>query len=250
MTDGSSRRTWRTLLRVKRAARGGPARSHRSGRLDRRREPGPRGGAVRGDAADARPGSSALCSDPLPGYVACFAERRAQSMAASDPARLRLWSSSGYGPADIQSAYKLLDDARRRADGRDRRRLRPADRRGRSRRLPQPVRPAAVHDRQRLLPQDQPERRHDPAGRERRLGRRRSRSTSTWSRRPARSARSCWSRRTSPTIANLGTAVNQAVAAGRRRGLEQLRRLGELRRAELGHELLQARRRRDHRLER
>ena len=40
----------------------------------------------------------------------------------------------------------------------------------------------------------------------------------------------------SPTIGNLGTAVNTAVSHGRDRGLEQLRRVGELERPDLCHD--------------
>ena len=53
-----------------------------------------------------------------------------------------------------------------------------------------------------------PTRRATPAGA------RRSRSTSTWSRRPARTARSCSSRRTRNSFANLGAAVNYAATQG------------------------------------
>ena len=97
--------------------------------------------------------------------------------------------------------------------------------------------------------QGQPERRRRRRSRPRTpAGPARSRSTSTWSRRSARTARSCSSRRRSPTIANLGTAVNTAVAHGRGRRLEQLRRLGDLERDELRHLVLQPPRRRDHRV--
>ena len=81
-------------------------------------------------------------------------------------------------------------------------------------------------------------------------GARRSRSTSTWSRRSARSARSCSSRRSSASIANLGTAVNQAVAQGAVAVSNSYGGVGELVRVELGQLVLQARRRRDHRVER
>ena len=48
-------------------------------------------------------------------------------------------------------------------------------------------------------------------------GPRRSPSTSTWSRRSARSARSCWSRRRRASFANLGAAVNRPRPTGRHR---------------------------------
>ena len=70
----------------------------------------------------------------------------------------------------------------------------------------------------------EPERRHQLPDRRTPAGPGRSRSTSTWSRRSARTATSCWSRRPRPSIDDLGTAVNSAVSAGRQVRLQQLRR--------------------------
>ena len=81
---------------------------------------------------------------------------------------------AGFGPADLQSAYKLPSSTAgagqtvgdRRRPGRPERRVRPGH-------LPLDVRAAAVHDRERLLPQGEPERRGlAAADRGRRLGRR------------------------------------------------------------------------------
>ena len=55
-------------------------------------------------------------------------------------------------------------------------------------------------------------------------GRRRSRSTSTWSRRSAPTARSCWSRPTRNAFADLGAAVDRGRHARRHLDLQLLRR--------------------------
>ena len=104
---------------------------------------------------------------------------------------------SGYGPADLQSAYALPSARRRqRPDGRDRRRVRRPEGRVRPRHLP--VAPTAC--RRARPPTAASTRSTRPAARCRSAaatpaGRRRSRSTSTWSARSARTATSCSSRR-------------------------------------------------------
>ena len=70
----------------------------------------------------------ASCSDaPLPGYATCFALRLVSSPTGLAQAQALAAAVSGYGPADLQSAYELPSEPRRRQDRRDRRRLRPAD---------------------------------------------------------------------------------------------------------------------------
>ena len=102
---------------------------------------------------------------------------------------------SGYGPSDLRSAYKLTSNGRRRPDDRHRRRLRRPERREPTWRLPRQFglppapRPTAASARSTRTAARPPAAR-TPAGR------RRSRSTSTWSRRSARIATSCWSRPT------------------------------------------------------
>ena len=69
----------------------------------------------------------------------------------------------GYGPASLQSAYKLPSrDRGRRPDGRDRRRLRRPERRGRPGRLPRPSGVCPPATAPRLLHEGQPERRGRP----------------------------------------------------------------------------------------
>ena len=103
---------------------------------------------------------------------------------------------------------------RRRPDRRDRRRVRRPDGRGRPRRLPRQFGLPACTTANgcfRKVNQtggDAATRARTPAGP------RRSRSTSTWSRRSARTATSCWSRPTATRFANLGTAVNEAATLG------------------------------------
>ncbi len=84
-------------------------------------------------------------------------------------------------------------------DGGDRRRLRRPERRVRPRRLPLAVRPAGVHHRERLLQEGEPVGPVEPAaaGRLGLGGRDRARPRHG-ERRPARAARSCWSRRAPP----------------------------------------------------
>ena len=248
MTAGSRRRSWRKLLRtnVPRAAvlLGLVALAGSIAGANLARAAGPPLVAVdQGGISVER-----ACSDaPQPGFAACFAERVVGSQVALPQAADAV--VSGFGPVDLQSAYALPSGLGAGKTVAHRRRLRPSDRRIRSRRLPQPVRAAAVHDRQRLLPQDQPERRLHAARRELRLGR---------GDRP----RHRHGLGDLPAVQDPAGRGEQLVdresrhrgepgrGAGRRGRLEQLRRVGELVRVELGHELLPAPRRRDHRVER
>src|SRR5436305_5049747 len=68
--------------------------------------------ATRADTGPAAPPSFArLCSDPLPGELACFALHRTSAPIKSLPAGLTPAAAaaavSGYGPADLAGAYKL-----------------------------------------------------------------------------------------------------------------------------------------------
>ena len=134
---------------------------------------------------------------------------------------------SGYGPADLQSAYGLADQAARPAaqtiaivDAYD---------------DPNAEADLAVYRSQYGLPpcttangcfqQGQPDRRQRaPTRPATPAGHRRSPSTSTWPRRSARTARSCSSRRTPTSFADLAAAVDRAAALGATADLELLRR--------------------------
>ena len=152
------------------------------------------------------------CSSAKAGFASCFAIVRTDRGMTKAQAAQPLVTPAGYGPSAIQSAYKLsglsaagrtvaivdaYDDPTAEAD--------LAVYRAQFG-LP------AVHDRQRLLQEGQPDRHHELPRRPTPAGPRRSASTSTWSRRPARRATSCWSRPRPPRSANLGTAVNRAAA--------------------------------------
>ena len=144
-----------------------------------------------------------------PGVMSCFALARVnasgQIQAAATP--------SGYGPADIQSAYKLPAGA---APGaRSQSSTRTTTRRPSPTSRPTAaVRPAAVHHGERLLPQGEPERRHGSC----------PRPNTGWGQEIALDldmvsaacppATSCSSRRAAPPSRNLGTAVNRAVTMG------------------------------------
>ena len=131
------------------------------------------------------------CAAPKLGYAACFAVRVTGSNQLSPAA-----APAGYHPADLGSAYKLDRDEGRRADGRDRRRVRRPERRVRPRRLPLAVRASRRAPRRTAASRRSTRAAAPAVSRCRtRAGPRRSRSTSTWSRRSARSARSCSSRR-------------------------------------------------------
>ncbi len=94
--------------------------------------------------------------------------------------------------------HRRREDRRREPHRRDRRRLRQPVPRKRSRRLPRRVRAARVHDRERLLQESRRNRHLEAARGATRHGAKRPRSTSTWSRRTVRSARSSSSKRTRP----------------------------------------------------
>ena len=128
---------------------------------------------------------------------------------------------AGFGPADLQARVQAADlDRRRRPDRRDRRRLRTT-------RTPSPTWPStASHVRAaaRAPPPTAASARSNQNGADLAAadartpaGPGRSPSTSTWSRRSARTATSCWSRPTRASLANLGTAVNRAVTLGAKR---------------------------------
>ena len=111
---------------------------------------------------------------------------------------------SGFGAQDLQAAYKLAGcrgDARRHADGRARRRVRRPDDRVGPQRLPRLLRapgPCTTANGCFKKVNQDGEQGNYPH-RQPRAGSRRSRSTSRWCRRSARSATSCSSRRTRPT---------------------------------------------------
>ena len=95
-----------------------------------------------------------------PGYMACLARIRLGNDGAIHPLAT---PPAGLGPADLQSAY--LIDANGGAgatvaivDAQD-----DAERRGRPRRLPHDLRPAALHDGERLLQEGEPDRHGEPA---------------------------------------------------------------------------------------
>jgi len=55
------------------------------------------------ETANDSSGTERLCSDPSPGFLACFAERKLPPPGASPFTT----TPSGYGPADLTSAYKI-----------------------------------------------------------------------------------------------------------------------------------------------
>jgi len=71
------------------------------------------GGNARAASGDATPATPAaafvhVCSDPPPGELACFALRRTTGVIASIPVGVDAAAAvSGYGPSDIDDAYKL-----------------------------------------------------------------------------------------------------------------------------------------------
>ena len=156
----------------------------------------------------------AVCGRPTPGHSACHGDHRpdrrgpilerltADGEPLRSPARPITGSGvgGGFSPADLRSAYNLpsesagsgqtvaivdaYDDPKAESDLAC---------------VSLALRAPGVHDRQRLLQEGQPERRKPPTTRRRNpAGRLRSHSTSTWSRRRARTATSCWSRRRAP----------------------------------------------------
>ena len=186
-----------------------------------------------------------LCATPAKkGQMACM------SLARTDVAHhLGITPNatpSGYGPTDLQSAYALPSRRlRRRPSPSWTPRTTPTPRRtwartARSTACRPAPRPTAASRRstRTAAPTTRPPTPAGPA---------RSRSTWTWSARSARSATSCWSRRPSASMDDLGTAVNQAVTHGREVRLQQLRRQRGLHRHLVGHAVLQPPRRRHHR---
>ena len=180
------------------------------------------GGSAAGASADTAPAASPAasfqraCGDPLPGQMACFALRRTTGVVAAIPTGVNPAAVvSGYGPADLDQRVQAADEPRLGQDRRDRRRLRRPERRERPRDLPQPVRPAGVHDGQRLLPQGQPERRDEPAAdRRTRAGPSEITLDLDMVSATCPQCKILLVEANSPTNANLGTAVNQAVAQG------------------------------------
>ena len=127
-------------------------------------------------------------------------------------------------------------------DHRHRRRVRQSERRERPGCLSEPFGLPPCTTEQRLLPQGQPERRAGQLpGAERRLGARRARSTSTWRRRSARTASSCWSRPPPTSSPTLRWPSNRAAALGANVDQQQLRRSRVRRRLDIGGALQQAR---------
>ena len=157
--------------------------------------------------------TKAVCATPTRrGQMACLSLVRTDVNRATT-ASSRSSPPSGYGPATCRARTPCRLGNGSGPDGRDRRRLRRPERRGRPRHLPLPVRPAGLHHGQRLLPQGRPDRRHELSAPDSGWAEE-IRSTWTWSRRSARTATSCWSRRPRLNTADLGTAVNEAVALG------------------------------------
>ena len=182
--------------------------------------------------------SHRVCATASAGVASCDARLVTTSQGASFNAKPSATSSvAGYHPSDLLSAYNLASsDGRQRADRghcrclqRPPRRLRTwphtavssAFRPRPSARCP-PARWSApeVHASPRSGRRAAPRACRGATA----VGRRRSRWTSTWSRRSASTATSCSSRRPRSSLANLGTAVNEAGQARRDRDLQQLRR--------------------------
>ena len=208
--------------------------------------------------ASARPAAAAgtsahfvrTCAAVPQGEMRCFALRRTTGVVTHVAAGMNpAVAVSGYGPSDLDSAYNVPDHARRGQDRRDRRRLRRPERRERPRHLPQQVRAAGVHDRPTAAS---------------------ARSTRTARRARCRRANAGWAAEimldiemvsaicpnchillveaSSPTDREPRHRRQPGRRPGRGRRLEQLRRLRELERHELRQLVLQASRRRDHRL--
>ena len=100
---------------------GFPRRSRRAGRAGRARQfvflltlivlAGSAAGGATASATSQVSGTASfvrLCSNPLPGRLACFALRRTSGAVASIPDGLTPQATvGGYGPSDLASAYKL-----------------------------------------------------------------------------------------------------------------------------------------------
>ena len=167
----------------------------------------PRGGPGHGRGA----WFNNVCDTSLPGDASC------SSLVVTDANGAPLASASppsecvraGAVPRRVQPDADGLD-----GDDRDRRRVRRSERRERPRRVQRPVRAAALHDGERLLPQGQPER----AGRAIRA------SNSGWALEISLDVQTAHAicqnckillvEASSASIANLGTAVNEAASLG------------------------------------
>ena len=163
-------------------------------------------------AADAK--SERVCAKPAAGTAACHS--RVVTDAGGKP--LATAGPSGYGPADLRSAYALtatgaptqkiaIVDAYDTADGAERPQRLPLDLRAGARRPAPKVNQNGGTTPPRATP----------------AGARRSRSTSTWRPRSARAARSCSSRPTR-RVHRPGGGGEHRRPARRHRDLELLRR--------------------------
>ena len=244
MSKGFSRRSRRTPGAARSSVRADRPRALCAGRIAgrRKRSSRRRGGLRRSSCAPAR-----RCRA---GEMRCFALRRTTGVRRACRDR-RQSGRRGQRLRAVRPRQRVqrADDARLGRDGRDRRRLRRPERRERPRHLPQQLR---------------------PAGRARPPTAASGRSTRTA--RPVRSRRpnTGWASEitldldmvsaicpnchillveaTSPTTANLGTAVNTAVALGAIVVSNSYGGSESLERAELRQLVLQAPRRGDHRL--
>ena len=181
-----------------------------------------------------QPAYRALCPPAAPGYVACLALVRADIKPLARAAVAPGSAPAGLGPGDFWSAYALPDPSLGNGSGITVAVVDASD-------LPtaeadlaayrSQLGLSAVHDGQRLLlPRSTRTAARDYPGRRTPAGTARSPSTSRWSRRSARTARSSWSRRPRPRSMTSGSRSNEAVSRRRRGRLEQLRRTGVRRR--------------------
>ena len=152
------------------------------------------------------------CDAPRPGVASCDA----QVVAAADGTPARDGDAAGRGvrPCAVPLGLQPAHDRAERADGRDRRRLRRSQHRVGPRQLQRLLRPASVHHGERLLQEGEPDAAARSTRSRTRAGPSRSPSTSRRRTRSARTARSCSSRPTSATTANLYAAENEAVKLG------------------------------------
>ena len=109
-----------------------------------------------------------VCAKATTGHAACFAKVLVNKKGAIPMATSPL--ASALTPAQLRAAYNLNGRSGARPYRRHRRCLRLPEPRARSRRLPQPVRHAGLHPGERLPEDHRPERRHQPAADQRRLG--------------------------------------------------------------------------------
>ena len=165
-------------------------------------------GATAAPSPTAAAHAARVCAVPSAGMAGCHALVRTD--ASGKPQATA--TPSGYGPADLQSAYKLAGTS---SGGRTVAIVDAYD-------DPTAEADLGVYRTQYGLPacttangcfhKVEPDRQHHATRGPTPAGRRRSPSTSTWSRPSAPTATSCWSRPSSASFANLGTAVNQAAA--------------------------------------